>query len=112
VNKIKPIVDPQNKISKDFFSFLIRKAAHFTEFMLLGMEIMLLHSIAKKPRIFTMLFIALSAAVSDESIQMLSDRTDSVKDILLDFAGAVCGIAAVLIIYSVISHIKKANRSG
>lgn len=106
-DKIKPVIDPQNKIPKDIFSFLIRKAAHFMEFSMFGAILMLLRIIAKKPRIFTMLFIMLSTAVIDESIQRFSGRTDSVKDILLDFGGSVCGIMAVFIIYSIVSHIKK-----
>ena len=107
MNIIKPVVDPQNKVPVNIFSFLIRKTAHFTEFFLLGIEIMLVRITAKKPMIFTMLFIMLSAAVIDESIQIFSGRTDSVKDILLDFAGAVCGMAAVFIIYFIVSYIKK-----
>jgi len=68
---------------------------------------MLLYIIAKKPQIFAMLFALLSTAVIDESIQALSDRTDSVKDILLDFGSAVCGMAAVFIVYFIVLYIKK-----
>jgi VanZ family protein len=107
MNKIKPVIDPQNKIPEDIFSYFIRKTAHFSEFMLLGFELILTRIIIKKPGIFTMLFCALSVAVTDESIQIFTGRTDSVKDILLDFTGAVFGMAVIYIIYSAVTYMKK-----
>jgi VanZ family protein len=104
---IKPIVDSQNKISSETFNDIIRKAAHFTEFALLGTLIMLLRIALKKPPIFTMLFISLSTAVTDESIQIFNGRTDSVRDILLDFGGALTGIIISAGIYFIVLFIKK-----
>jgi VanZ family protein len=106
-DKIKPVIDPQNKIPENYFGFLIRKTAHFTEFSLLGAVIMLLRIISKKPRVFTMLFVLLSSAVIDESIQIFTGRTDSVKDILLDFGGALTGIILTAGIYFIVSFIKR-----
>ena len=83
---------------------LVRKLAHFSEFALLGAELMLL---------FEKLPLAaahgLFAAVTDEALQLLSDRSGEVKDILLDFSGSVCGAAFILIILLIL---RKADKNG
>jgi len=104
---IQPIVDPKQEIHKESFMDFIRKCAHFTEFMVLGAELILLKLSSKKPQIFTATFLALSVAVIDEFIQSFSDRTDSVSDILLDFGGAVFGMAVCVGIYFIILFILK-----
>jgi len=96
---IQPIVDPHYKIPQDSFMSYIRKSAHFTLFFILGVVITMIHLVIKKTRIFTLLFIILSISVIDEFIQSFSDRTASVKDIILDFCGAFTGLTAVYIIY-------------
>jgi VanZ like family. len=68
-------------------------------------ELIILKLISKKPQIFTVLFIALSVAVTDESIQILSGRTDKVSDILLDLSGALFGMAIFASIYFITKKI-------
>jgi VanZ family protein len=113
--KIKYVLDPENKYSYHLINGIIRKAAHFTVFAMLGAETMLLHIINRKPRLFTLLFILLSVAVADETLQSFSDRTDSIRDVILDFSGAVLGMAAMVIIYytaKLIINIIKKLKSG
>jgi VanZ family protein len=79
---------------------LVRKAAHFCEFGLLGLlstGLMLFVSRYLKrlrtwltwvaPTVFTLLY-----AISDEVHQIFSDRGSRATDVLIDFAGALCGI--------------------
>ena len=73
---------------------LVRKAAHFTEYAILGTLLFL--STAKKRRgwLYQPLFFGLLIPVLDESIQLLvPGRTGQVKDVLLDYAGVLFGMA-------------------
>ena len=89
---IKPITTDNNTIFGYTYNAFIRKAAHVLEFMLLGILLFLLKVNSKRIQLFTILFTALAAAVTDETIQLFNGRTDSVKDILIDFAGSAAGI--------------------
>ena len=80
----------------------IRKTAHFLEYFLLGLSMgALLFAIRRKYGTLlwaTGLFWGLMTAVCDEFIQGLKDRTSSVKDVVLDFAGVFCGMLLLLAI--------------
>ena len=75
---------------------IVRKMAHFCEYMLEGFLLMLCL------RVYTRQFVrhvswpvlaALLTALSDETIQLFSDgRSGQVTDVWLDFAGAMTGI--------------------
>ena len=71
----------------------IRKLAHFAEFAFLGAE---LYVFFGKYRLSVS--HGLFAALADESLQMLSDRSAEVKDVLLDFSGVATGAAICLLI--------------
>ena len=80
----------------------VRKAAHFTEYAILGLEltglVALYTDILKREKIkFISLFLApaffsLISAMIDESIQHFSGRYCSIFDVWLDFSGAVFSI--------------------
>ena len=79
--------------------YFIRKLAHFVEFFTLGVFLMLTFE-AFTNKIFSIIgfpmFFAIFIPVIDEYIQIYSDgRTSSVKDVLLDFFGAMIGIIIV-----------------
>lgn len=95
----------------------IRKAAHFCEFALLGLlttGLMLFVSRYLKrlrvwltwvvPTVFTLLY-----AISDEVHQIFSDRGSRVTDVLIDFAGALCGI---LLIHSLVWFFRQWRARG
>ena len=78
---------------------ILRKAAHFTEFALLGAELRLLFLLLgqRGPQgLANTLFGGLAAAVADETIQIFSDRGSQVSDVVLDFSGALFGALAVM----------------
>ena len=95
----------RNLLGEDSISgTLVRKAAHFTEYFILGL--LLTKTLWEyKQKIWSYitvpLFFGLFTAVCDESIQLFSaGRSGQVSDILLDFSGMVTG----LIIMSLISR--------
>lgn len=89
---------------------LVRKIAHFVEFGALGTELMLLGILRRRvhfQNITNCLFIGLASAVTDESLQMLTDRSPLVKDILLDFSGVTAGVLFVLLLNCIAKFVKK-----
>jgi hypothetical protein len=83
---------------------LIRKGAHVLEFMTLGILLVLLNAAEKRVGVFAILFVALSVGVIDETIQRYTGRTSQVKDIVIDFAGALAGMAIAAIIMLIIKR--------
>ncbi|MQN02169.1 MAG: VanZ family protein [Lachnospiraceae bacterium] len=97
---------------------LIRKMAHFTEYMALGMEIRGLIGIKSKEGLnvpvgifHTSLIQATKyvffAAFLDETIQIFSHRGSMISDVWLDTCGGFCG---ALIITLIIIFIEKKKR--
>jgi len=71
---------------------LLRKVAHFTEFLCLGMCLAWLHGMLQKGRLRPFLWGVLAASV-DETIQrFVPDRGPSLKDVCIDSAGVLTGI--------------------
>lgn len=96
----------------------IRKAAHFSEFGLLGFLsaclFLVISAVFRKlklwltltaPAVFTLFY-----AISDEVHQIFSDRGPRVTDVLIDFSGAVCGILLVHGIAYLIACGKKGSK--
>ena len=78
---------------------LVRKLAHFTEYCLLGLELM-----ACTGSVSASMSNGLFAAAVDETIQIFSNRGSSLADVWIDFAGCLLG---VLIIYLIRRKKKK-----
>ena len=103
---IKPIVDPDNKVPKDIFEHYVRKCAHFSEFALLGFElILLLYALCQRklksipPSGYVSVVLAFSlCALLDETIQLFSERGSSVTDVWIDIAGGISGCAVSLLL--------------
>lgn len=88
LNDIGIFIDPEN-------DHWLRKLAHFCEFALLGCELCLLMYLNGHVRVqggVNCAFLGLSAAVTDESLQLISGRGSQVQDILLDFSGYITGL--------------------
>lgn len=85
-----------------FSLHVIRKMAHFTEFMMMGFWFMLCLRVYTRhfiKHISWPLFLGLGTAVTDETIQIFVDgRGSSVKDVWIDFAGFLVGLFVALII--------------
>ena len=81
---------------------IIRKLAHFSEFMLEGFLLMLCLRVYTRHfvrHISWPLLAGMSTALMDETIQIsIPNRTSSVTDVWIDMAGAIAGLFAALII--------------
>ena len=75
---------------------MVRKAAHFTEYAVLGALLFGAFPIRSRAALTGTLFAAMLAAVTDETIQLFSaGRSGQITDVWLDFAGAALGYLAV-----------------
>ncbi len=108
---VQNFVDPESKIPKQNFSFFIRKAAHFSEFALLGfLWVLFLRRISVPKRLYLFIVpsaIVLFSAFTDEFLQSLSDRTDSITDVFLDFTGGLFGICVAFLLSLALSAIHR-----
>lgn len=101
-------------------SHLVRKTAHFCEFALLGLLLALTCLTAR--RIKSIWPVAapssLAVACTDELLQLFSDgRSCQISDMLLDFCGALTGIAIVFLVSRLLinyrlSHISSREQEG
>ena len=85
-----------------FTQFIVRKTAHFIEYTVLGVFLILtLNAFTSRllSHIFQPLFIGLAVPVADESIQLFVDgRAGMVQDVVLDFLGALTGLTLTSLI--------------
>ena len=91
---------------------LVRKLAHFTEFALLGFELLFWFSpLRQKGREALLLAMAhgLFAALADETIQLFSARGAQLQDVWLDFAGVTAGAAFALIVVKLFRKNRQSN---
>ncbi len=95
--------------------YFVRKFAHFFEFFVLGTLVFLNCRIIKnvygKSFFGYGLFSVLGVAVTDEFIQNFTGRTSQVKDVLIDFSGAIFGLL-VVVLFGIISKKTKMWREN
>ena len=98
---VKPILsqvipDKTDTDSQKDLAYYLRKAAHFAEFAALGFCAGIFAAVisaGKKKSFFAAAALyCLGVACCDEIIQSFTDRTSSVKDVVLDFSGAMFGV--------------------
>jgi len=79
-------------------SLIVRKLAHFTEYLILGILVFSLNTNSKRYRYYAFIFCLLYA-ISDEIHQFfVSGRACQIIDILIDSFGAFCGIILLSIL--------------
>lgn len=93
--------------------FLLRKAAHFSEYALLGAELSLLLSLLSDRRgaplahgrnLIDFPALGFLAAAIDETIQIFTGRGSSLLDVWLDTAGCLTGFFLVFLIFKAAPH--------
>ena len=80
-------------------SYFVRKAAHFTEYLILGVLLFLMFrsfNVSLWNQGIYSLFVVLLCAVLDEYFQSFVFRTSSVSDVMLDFCGGLFGVGVLL----------------
>ena len=99
-------LDPQN-------DHWLRKLAHFGEFGLLGAELCTLLFLNRRARpqgFVNCAFAGLAVAVTDEALQLISNRGSQVQDVLLDFAGFLTGLLLCGLLCGIIGRKRPKNR--
>lgn len=98
----------KDKFRKDV-SYIIRKSAHFFEYGLLAALLSIDFYLFKQTKVNIVvysLFITLMCAVGDEFYQSFISRGSTVRDIVIDFSGALFGIACVGVVLGFIKPLK------
>lgn len=90
----------------------IRKCAHFFEYMVLGIMVLLdVYVLTKKLFHMSAPFLGLFVPCVDETIQIFSvDRNGVLPDVWLDFSGYVTGFALCALICCAISKYKRISQ--
>lgn len=92
-------------VGKGNAEHLVRKLAHFFEFFALGIQmsaLSFLYYSSKRSLYFSItlpLFCGLLAALTDETIQIVSARGSQVQDVWLDFSGVCVGTAVIFAVW-------------
>ena len=104
IGQFIPFLSPNNPNGH----FLIRKMAHFSIFLLLGMNLCwLMQMLCKRHPCLCSLAVAACVAAIDESIQrFIPDRHGCFSDMLLDSCGALAGICCLLLGYTLLCKLK------
>lgn len=89
---------------RETFQFIIRKAAHFTIYTILGgLAFLSIFTYKKLPfwsRSLSSAAFCLLYAVSDEIHQLLvPGRSGEIRDVFIDFCGALLGIAVLILTF-------------
>lgn len=99
-----------------FTVYAVRKLAHLTEFMLLGLFLTLtlrVYTNRLMPHISWPLFAGLFTAVSDETIQLFGrGRGPSLRDVWIDFAGFTIGLCIALFLIRSVRRSKRPTRKN
>ena len=95
--------------NNSFSNFLVRKAAHFCEFALLGMLFNFTYYFYKNSKnIILSTSLASLYAASDEIHQIFVEgRSCQFRDWAIDTGGAITGMAVFLVIYLIINKVTK-----
>jgi len=97
------------EVGVDILSLWVRKLAHFTEFMILGiLWFFTIHEYQNnmKKSVIYVIIISVTTAILDETIQLFSEgRAFSILDIGIDTLGVLFGLLLCLI-FKVMIHEK------
>ena len=76
---------------------LLRKAAHFTEYAILGALSFCAFRFSSNYHLPSVLLCGVAAALTDETIQLfVPGRSGQISDVWLDFAGYLCAVLVCL----------------
>lgn len=94
---------PLINFNLDLLHHLIRKGAHFTAYLILGLLVIFAirrHHTNVLKSIFLTLIICVLYAISDEIHQLfIPGRSGEVRDVIIDSAGATTGILCYMIVH-------------
>lgn len=89
----------KNLVSIETFTFIIRKLAHFTEYMILGFSLIFLYRKVHKHYYLLFIINGTLVALVDEVIQIfVPGRAGMILDVLLDMSGVLFSIGVYLLV--------------
>ncbi|KRU25381.1 VanZ-like protein [Clostridium sporogenes] len=102
-------IDLFKHIDYSFLNFLIRKAAHITEYFILFMLLYLAFkkTFYKKPEIKAAIITILYACTDEFHQLFIPGREGKVRDVLIDSIGVFVGLFLIYIFESIKKHRKK-----
>lgn len=114
VGVLMPVEEMKNGTQEQFEEYdraaaLVRKIAHVVEYSALGFQIMAIFLLKDKKRIndhVSVLYIGLTIALIDETLQIFSSRGPLVSDLWIDLAGIVVGIGLVSLVRLIVTRRK------
>lgn len=118
---LNPEIDSMSAAERtDYFRhahFIIRKLAHFTIFMLLGILSLLTFDSynfrSKRMKLLLSLLFCLIYAASDEYHQTFSSgRAGQLRDVIIDFGGSITGILLTMAGLALARKFFKTNQKG
>ena len=103
-----------HKVNSPFLikDIVVRKLAHFTEFFILGASFFGYWVLDKKVSFintFYSVFASCIVAMTDETIQIFSNRGSMLLDVWLDFFSATLAIFTFYLIYTIKHKVNKNN---
>ena len=85
----------------------LRKAAHFSEFALLGLLFCGRYALTRNTTPFFLMGFGLAVACIDETIQIFTpQRASSLLDVWIDTSGFALGFAIIILAYTIKHHFK------
>lgn len=99
VGLARPIFEAVGVTDADLMQFVVRKLAHFTEYLVMGLLCRQAFPVGEGPRGRGAAYAARALTVAlvpsaDECIQLfVPGRSGMVRDVLIDMAGAISGLA-------------------
>ena len=85
----------------------LRKAAHFSEFALLGLLYSGRHALARRETPPHLMLFGLTVACIDETIQIFTpERASSLIDVWIDASGFALGLVVIYTAYTIYNKIK------
>ena len=115
IDELEPGYRSPNGWTYTELSTVVRKLAHVIEYAALSFQLMCIMLLKKKGSIkitLNCLFGVVLIALTDETIQLFSERGSEIGDVWIDAAGTVLGIAAAHAIgYLIRIKLKKADRN-
>lgn len=112
---LTPGLNAAGRIEGETFHVLIRKMAHFVEFGALGLSfagVSMNMEWSGKRRWVAPVLAALAAAITDETIQHFTGRTSALRDVLIDWSGAACGVFFVMLAVRLWTDVKTKRRDS
>ena len=89
---------------------LLRKAAHFSEFAMLGLLYSGRHRLVKGETPIHLMLFGLTVACIDETIQIFTpERASSLIDVWIDASGFALGLAVIFCAYTIYNKTKGEN---